>query len=383
MCVLREIDDLKKNQNYEIGQKARKAAVFISKNMDNIEFYIPDPPKIATDDQLLSLAKERGAVLITNDVSLKVRAIVMKIDTEGYSWDGDYTGIYYLDIKDMTKEVYDSILAELYETGFYEQEDHTFSYNEYLIVPPYDEDASNGDTNIFKYDGAVFKQVYIQTIETNWLINPKKKEIKPRNIEQICLFDSILNKNNQILYVGGPFGTGKTFCTHHYAINQLETGKIKKIVYVPNNSYTQNTMDLGALPGDLIEKVQPIIGPLIDIVGIDQVLDWLHVGQVEIVPVAYIRGRNFTDSIVIVSEAENLTEEHIKLLVGRCGDGTRIFFDGDIHQADSAIFKDRNGLKLLLKLHESGEFSRIFSTVQLVRIERSIVAAAADYLDKL
>jgi PhoH-like ATPase len=142
-------------------------------------------------------------------------------------------------------------------------------------------------------------------------------------------------------------------------------------------------MDLGALPGDMIEKVQPVIGPLIDIVGIDNVLNWIREEKLEIVPMAYIRGRNFTNSIVIVSEAENLTEEHIKLLVGRCGENTRIFFDGDIHQADSAIFKDRNGLQLLLELHKSPELSKIFSTVQLVRIERSIVAAAADYLDKI
>lgn len=381
MCVLREIDDLKKSQNSEIGQKARKAAVFISKNMDNIEFYLADPKRTPADDQLLLLTQERKGILVTNDVSLKVRAIALGVDTEGYSWDGDYTGIYYLKSTDVPQEVYYSILAELNESGKYECEDHTFSYNEYLIVPPYNEDASNGDTSIFKYNGITFDRVHFKTIPTNWLL--KGHEIKPRNVEQICLFDAILNSQNKILYVGGPFGTGKTFSTHHYAINQLETGKIKKIIYVPNNSYTQNTMDLGALPGDLIEKVQPIIGPLIDVVGIDQVLDWLRVGQVEIVPVAYIRGRNFTDSIVIVSEAENLTEEHIKLLVGRCGEGTRIFFDGDIHQADSAIFKDRNGLKLLLKLHESKELSHIFATVQLVRIERSEVAAAADYLDKL
>ena len=104
--------------------------------------------------------------------------------------------------------------------------------------------------------------------------------------------------------------------------------------------------------------------------------------KLEIVPVAYIRGRNFDDSIVLVSEAENLTEEHIKLLLARCGNNTRIFFDGDIHQADSAIFKDRNGLKLLLNLHDS-PFAEMFATTQLVRIERSVVAATADYLDTI
>lgn len=384
MCVLREIDDLKKNQNSEIGQKARKAAVTIAKNMNisNIEFTLDDPKGVSADDQLLQLTKEYNGVLVTNDISLKVRAKILGIDTEGYSFVSDYVGAYYLNISDMKREVYNSILAELCETGTFECEDHTFSYNEYLIIPPPDYDASLGKVSIFKFNGDKFEPVKFKTLESNWT-DDNSGIIKPRNPEQICLIDAILNEDNKILYVGGTFGTGKTYCTHHYAINQLEKEKIKKIVYVPNNSYTQNTMDLGALPGDMIEKIQPLIGPLIDIVGIITVLEWIKEEKLEIVPMAYIRGRNFTDSIVIVSEAENLTEEHIKLLVGRCGEGTRIFFDGDIHQADSAIFKDRNGLQLLLELHKSPELSRIFSTIQLVTIERSMVAAAADYLDKL
>lgn len=132
-----------------------------------------------------------------------------------------------------------------------------------------------------------------------------------------------------------------------------------------------------------MEKVLPSIGPLVDLVGIDQTNRWLQEEKLEIVPVAYIRGRNFNDSIIIVSEAQNLTEDHVKLLIARCGQNSKIFFDGDIPQADSSIFKDRNGLKLLLNLHKSPDFSKIFGTIQLKRIERSFVAAAADYLDTI
>lgn len=133
---------------------------------------------------------------------------------------------------------------------------------------------------------------------------------------------------------------------------------------------------------DLMDKIIPLIGPLIDLVGIDQIQRWISEEKLEIVPVAYIRGRSFNDSILLVSEAENLTEEHVKLLLARCGENTRIFFDGDIKQADSAIFKDRNGLKLLLNLHKS-PFAKNFSTVQLTKIERSEVAATADFLDSI
>ena len=175
----------------------------------------------------------------------------------------------------------------------------------------------------------------------------------------------------------------KSFILNNFAIQELEKGKIKKIVYVPNNAFTENTIDIGSLPGELLSKTIGQIGPLIDLVGIDQIQDWIKTEQLEVVPMSFIRGRSFQDSIVIVNEAQNLTEDHIKLLIGRCGEGTRIFFDGDIKQADSNIFRNKNGLKLLLKLRNSEQYSKIFATVKLETVERSITARASEYLDSL
>lgn len=376
--VLMEIDGLKLNKSAEVAQKARKAAVYIAKNMVNIEWDMTQDFKNDPDGVILEIAKKRDATIITNDVSFKVRAEIEGAKVEGYSWKDDYTGIVYMNVSDydMPFETYNEISEDLLTNGYYDPEDYQFSINEYLIVPPYDNDATYGKSSVYKFDGGRFHKVPFRGITNQWL-----GEIYPRNDEQICLIDALLN-DVPIIYAGGKYGTGKTFLTHNYAIGELEKEHIKKIIYVPNNSYTQNTMDLGALPGDLMEKILPSIGPLVDLVGIDQINRWISEEKLEVVPVAYIRGRNFDDSIVLVSEAENLTEEHIKLLLARCGNNTKIFFDGDIHQADSAIFKDRNGLKLLLNLHNS-PFANKFSTVQLVRIERSEVAATADYLDTI
>ena len=379
LVVLIEIDDLKKSKSVEVAQKARKAAVYIAKNKNNLEWDYTRNPNKSVDGILIDIAKERDATLITNDISLKVIAEAEGAKVEGYSWSDDYCGIVYMDVSRYDLDGYNEMLSDLIENGHYETEDYTFSKNEYLIVPPAYEDAAYGDTSVFRYDGIHFHKVRGREIESQWTSD--NKPIFPRNPEQICLVDALLNKV-PIIYAGGKYGTGKTFLTHNYAISELEKDHIKKIIYVPNNSYTQNTMELGALPGDLMEKILPSIGPLVDIVGIDTITRWMQSEKLEIVPVAYIRGRNFDDSIVLVSEAENLTEEHIKLLLARCGNNTRIFFDGDIHQADSAIFKDRNGLKLLLNLHDS-PFDEMFATVQLVTIERSVVAATADYLDTI
>ena len=104
--------------------------------------------------------------------------------------------------------------------------------------------------------------------------------------------------------------------------------------------------------------------------------------QLEVVNMGSIRGRSFEDSIIIVNEAQNLTEDHVKLLIARTGEGSRIFFDGDLKQTDSAIFRNRNGLKLLLNLRKSPIYSKIFATVQFRLTERSLTAQASTFLDE-
>ena len=137
------------------------------------------------------------------------------------------------------------------------------------------------------------------------------------------------------------------------------------------------------MPGELLEKVTGFLGPLLDLIGIDMVTEMLNTNKLEIVPINFIRGRSFRNSIIIVNEAQNLTEDHVKLLIGRCDEGTRIFFDGDMKQADSPIFRNKNGLKLLSQLSKSSVFADIFAMVKLITIERSKTANAASFLDEL
>lgn len=377
LVVLKEIDGLKMNMNPETSRKARKAAVFVAKNMDNIiwDFTVEGS---SVDNILLDIvANDCDSILVTNDVSLKVIAKAKGIPVEGYSWKDDYTGVLYVEPETMNVDKYNEILSKLINTGEYDKENYKFSPGEYLIVPPYCTDDKSKST-IFKYNSeGFFEQISLRpSIKNHWI-----DTIRPRNDEQICLFD-LLNSDVPVVYAGGGYGTGKSFITHNYAIGELEAQRIKKIVYVPNNAYAQDSMELGFLPGDSFEKLIPSIGPLIDQVGIDQINRWIANEELEIVPLAFMRGRSFNDAIILVSEAENLTESHIKLLISRCGENTRIFFDGDIDQADSAIFKDRNGLKLLLNLHKT-EMADLFGTVFLTKIERSKTAELANTLDEL
>lgn len=376
--ILRELDGLKLNSNPEVAFKARRAAVLISKNLKNLRFdNTMEDIKKSVDDKLIDycLKDPSQCILITNDVYLKIKALVNNIITRGYgSSNDDYTGLYYLRLP-LDENLYNEELEKICSTNKFSK----LGENEYLIISNTNvKNTEDAIVGIYVNKNGVLQQVIPREIRNKWI-----NKIYPRNAEQKCLFDALQRKENTIIYAGGSFGTGKSFILNNYAISELEKGNIQKIVYVPNNSYTENTLDIGALPGELLEKVTGQIGPLVDLVGIDEVHSMIQKEQLEVVPMSSIRGRSFQNSIIIINEAQNLTEDHIKLLIARCGENTRIFFDGDYKQADSEIFRNKNGLKLLLNLRKSPLYSKIFATVRLSTIERSFTAQASNYLDTL
>ena len=373
--VLKELDGLKKHINNDIAFNARRAAIYISRNLNQLLF-VSECEKwgIPVDDQLIKIAKIKNGILITNDVYLKVRATIDGVETKGYNNKDDYTGVEYWyvdsidnekDQEDLSKLLNDNILPP--EIVLYE--------NQYLII---NEKSTDKTIKIYVIKNGKPEEVENKKIRNQWI-----DYIYPRNSEQTCLFNALSNKDNTIIYAGGKYGTGKSFILNNFALQELEKGNIRKIIYIPNNSYVEGSMELGFLPGTDIEKVIPSIGPLIDLVGKDFVNQMIMKEELEIVPLAYIRGRSFKDSIIIVNEAQNLTEDHLKLLIARCGENSRIFFDGDIKQADSQLFRNKNGLKLLLNLRKSPIYCYKFATVNLLKTERSATAEAAQYLDDL
>lgn len=374
--VLRELDGLKKHLNQDTAFNARRAAIYISRHIDRLNWYNCDKldkEKIPVDEQLIVAAKDIDGIVITNDVYLKVRCIISNVKTKGYSLKDDYTGVYYWVIDPINNKNDQNALENLLEKQIL-PEDIVLNENQYLVVQSIDGE----DIDTF-----VCKQGSIQKTQSKRIKNQWIDCIFPKNPEQKCLFDALNNRDNSIVYAGGKYGSGKSFILNNFALQELEKENIKKIVYIPNNSYTENAMELGFLPGSDVEKVFPNIGPLIDLVGQDYIRRLIDNESLEIVPLAYIRGRSFSDSIIIVNEAQNLTEDHLKLLIARCGEGTRIFFDGDIKQADSQLFRNKNGLKLLLNLRKSPVYSQRFATVKLNTTERSITAQAAQYLDDI
>ena len=203
--------------------------------------------------------------------------------------------------------------------------------------------------------------------------------IKPRNPQQACLFDMLKDKTSKIKLVTGRFGSGKTLAMTNAALELIEKGKFERIVWVRNNVSVKDAPEIGYLPGTEIDKLMPYVMPLADHAGgEDGIRKMLEDGTLEVIPLGHLRGRSLRNSIVFCTECENLTKQHIQLLMGRIDEGSQLWLDGDTKQRDRAIFEQSAGLE---KMVERLAGNKLFAHIHLEKSERSEVAALADLLD--
>ena len=210
---------------------------------------------------------------------------------------------------------------------------------------------------------------------------PKRKYniITPRNDEQVCAFDLMKDETKTIKLLTGAFGAGKDLIMATTALELLHYNKYEKIIWIRNPITLKDTPDLGALPGDIIDKLLPYLGPFIDATSEQCVRTMLTKGSLVVQPLQALRGRNFANSILICSEAQNLTYDHLKLIVARVAEGSCLFLNGDIKQRDKIAFEKSQGLEKFISCLK-GE--PLFGYVHLPKTERSQTAQLADKLDK-
>ena len=169
------------------------------------------------------------------------------------------------------------------------------------------------------------------------------KPIRPRTIGQQHLMDAF--KNNDLSFAIGPAGTGKTFLAVCYAVNLLKKGEIKKIILT--RPAVEAGENLGFLPGDLKEKVDPYLRPLYDaldtLLSSERVERYIEKGIIEIAPLAYMRGRTLDDAVVILDEAQNTTRSQMMMFLSRLGTKSKMIINGDVDQIDLPK-KDQSGL---------------------------------------
>ncbi len=210
----------------------------------------------------------------------------------------------------------------------------------------------------------------------------KGKPLRPKTLGQKQYVESI--RKRDIVFGIGPAGTGKTYIAVAMAVQAFKNKEVEKIILT--RPAVEAGERLGFLPGDMQEKVDPYLRPLYDalydVLGRENALRLKEKEAIEVVPLAYMRGRTLDNSFIILDEAQNTTKEQMKMFLTRMGFGSKIIVTGDITQIDLPKGK-RSGLVEVSKIlkHTKGiDFCRL-KDVDVVRHElvKRIIGAYDDY----
>ena len=183
------------------------------------------------------------------------------------------------------------------------------------------------------------------------LIKTPKKSVIARSRKQSDYIKAL--RDNEIIMSLGPAGTGKSFLAVSVAITLLMEKKIERVIL--SRPAVEAGEKLGFLPGDMKEKVDPYLRPLYDalyeLFGADKIDKKIETGEIEIAPLAFMRGRTLKNCFAILDEAQNATETQIKMFLTRIGENSKLVVNGDpsqvdlINKSDSGLIKSKNILE--------------------------------------
>ncbi len=203
-------------------------------------------------------------------------------------------------------------------------------------------------------------------------ITAKGKPIKPKTVGQRTYCDNI--KNNTVTIGVGPAGTGKTYLAVAMAVTAFRAQQVNRIILT--RPAVEAGEKLGFLPGDLQQKVDPYLRPLydalFDMLGAETYARYVERGNIEVAPLAYMRGRTLDDSFIILDEAQNTTGEQMKMFLTRLGFNSKMVITGDVTQIDLPDGK-RSGLKEAVRVLRGVEDIAIFKLTEKDVVRHKLV----------
>lgn len=257
--------------------------------------------------------------------------------------------------------------------NFYQNKDEFYTglhENEYFLI-----EQNEKIVDFYRKENGKLVKLTYSTIDNRYA-----GIIKPRNFEQRCAIDLLNNDTSKVKILRGVYGSGKDYLMFNSALSRLERGTISKIIFVRPHVSVGGLPEIGYLPGDISSKLNWTLAPLWDKVGGQDQIDYLiSAGQLEMAPLNFIRGRSFENSIVYMTEGQNMTGEIAKLLLGRIGEGSELWINADNHQVDRRLFEKDNGVN---KMIDKLTGNKLFGYVYLSQTERSEVARLCELLDE-
>lgn len=383
---IREVDLLSKDILFKDGISLGKGfgrlfieagKAFSEKMKSSFSENIPDHRILAIAEYLFVNDKNSKIILISKDINLRLKARSLGIPAEDYTTDQvkDIDDILNTGVKkidnvpvEFVEALYENKQLQLKDLGIEE-----FKGHRYLIL-------KSSTSSVLAYYNPITDLV-------SKLEKRRAYGILPRNAEQTFSLSALLNKDIKLIALTGRAGTGKTLLALAAALELV--GDYDQILLARPIVALANK-DLGFLPGDALEKINPYMQPLFDNLNVIKhsfnvhskdylkINDLLLKDKLQITPLAYIRGRSLSKTFFIIDEAQNLTPHEVKTIITRAGEGTKMIFTGDVEQIDSPYLdKKSNGLAYLSYKMKGQD---LFAHINLVKGERSYLAELASSL---
>lgn len=327
---------------------------------------------------------KRKCIVVSQDVNMRVIADALGLLTEDYissqvvsSRDVIFEGFTKFLVDDfMIDEFYDGEPVWLYEEDALEQSIILFP-NQYVMLVSVENEKKTAIGRFVNWNAPI-KPIVKRDDTFSW-------GVSPRNKEQKCGMDLLMDDNIPFVSMIGRAGSGKTLMAMAAGLEQvlgLENGRYNRIIV--SRPVQPLGKDIGFLPGTMEEKMAPWMKPIFDnmqfIMGSDRtMLDlYLEKGVIEIDAITYIRGRSISNAYVIIDEAQNLTAHEVKTILTRVGENTKIVLTGDIEQIDNVYTNETsNGLTYAI---EKFKESTLSGHITFKKGERSKLATEASKL---